>query len=251
MPEPDTTVGRTQLWRPARIMAWHASRPRPGVGGRPVDTSPAPTSQATRSDEPFPSGVDWQVHGRRSLFAAPAVRVDLADVELADGGHRERHLVWTPPGVTVLLLDEARGRVLLTWRRRFASGAECWELPRGSMTGEEEPADVAVRVVESELGIPVHGLAPLITFESANEAVDGQEHVFVGYVNQAPAPPPATTGVPSQEWFALDDIPRLISSELIRDAATLASILHVLAVGPSNAPPEALPVGDQEPQEGA
>ncbi|MBQ0902663.1 helix-turn-helix domain-containing protein [Micromonospora sp. U21] len=34
MPEPDATVGRTHMWRPSRIMTWHESRPRPGVGGR-------------------------------------------------------------------------------------------------------------------------------------------------------------------------------------------------------------------------
>jgi hypothetical protein len=41
MPAPDLTVGRTHMWRPARIVAWHSARPRPGVGGRPVpgDTS--------------------------------------------------------------------------------------------------------------------------------------------------------------------------------------------------------------------
>jgi hypothetical protein len=36
MPEPDMTVGRTHMWRPDRIIAWHESRPRPGVGGRPT-----------------------------------------------------------------------------------------------------------------------------------------------------------------------------------------------------------------------
>ena len=36
MPEPDMTVGRTHVWRPSRIVTWHGSRPRPGVGGRPV-----------------------------------------------------------------------------------------------------------------------------------------------------------------------------------------------------------------------
>jgi uncharacterized protein involved in tolerance to divalent cations len=34
MPEPDETVGRTHLWKPTRIIAWHEARPRPGVGGR-------------------------------------------------------------------------------------------------------------------------------------------------------------------------------------------------------------------------
>lgn len=34
MPPPDLTVGRTHMWRPERIIEWHSSRPRPGVGGR-------------------------------------------------------------------------------------------------------------------------------------------------------------------------------------------------------------------------
>jgi predicted DNA-binding transcriptional regulator AlpA len=39
MPEPDMTLGRTQAWKPASIIEWHASRPRPGVGGRPTARS--------------------------------------------------------------------------------------------------------------------------------------------------------------------------------------------------------------------
>ena len=42
MPAPDMTVGRTHVWKPARIIEWHEKRPRPGVGGRPV--SPADPS---------------------------------------------------------------------------------------------------------------------------------------------------------------------------------------------------------------
>ena len=36
MPEPDMTLGRTHVWRPPKIIAWHKNRPRPGVGGRPA-----------------------------------------------------------------------------------------------------------------------------------------------------------------------------------------------------------------------
>jgi predicted DNA-binding transcriptional regulator AlpA len=39
MPEPDQTVGRLHMWKPATIIEWHAGRPRPGVGGRPVSSS--------------------------------------------------------------------------------------------------------------------------------------------------------------------------------------------------------------------
>lgn len=39
MPEADETIGRLHVWRPTTIIEWHASRPRPGVGGRPVPGS--------------------------------------------------------------------------------------------------------------------------------------------------------------------------------------------------------------------
>ncbi len=45
MPEPDLTVGRTHMWRPARIIQWHRSRPRPGVGGRPAP-NPSPPADS-------------------------------------------------------------------------------------------------------------------------------------------------------------------------------------------------------------
>jgi len=34
MPAPDQTVGRTRMWRPTRIIDWHKTRTRAGVGGR-------------------------------------------------------------------------------------------------------------------------------------------------------------------------------------------------------------------------
>jgi hypothetical protein len=46
MPPPDMTVGRTHMWRPARIVRWHESRPRPGVGGRPTSVAASGESGA-------------------------------------------------------------------------------------------------------------------------------------------------------------------------------------------------------------
>jgi len=39
MPEPDQLIGRTPVWRPARIAEWHAKRP--GHGGRPPAAEPS------------------------------------------------------------------------------------------------------------------------------------------------------------------------------------------------------------------
>ncbi|WP_083503464.1 helix-turn-helix transcriptional regulator [Frankia casuarinae] len=48
MPEPDRTIGRTHVWRPQRILEWHAGRTRVGVGGRARSgATSAPDEQAS------------------------------------------------------------------------------------------------------------------------------------------------------------------------------------------------------------
>ena len=44
------TLGRTHVWRPSKIIDWHRTRPRPGVGGRPVVDSG--TASADKGDDP-------------------------------------------------------------------------------------------------------------------------------------------------------------------------------------------------------
>lgn len=59
MPEPDQTVGRTHMWRPRRIVEWHESRTRVGVGGRPrADT---PVNGEARIVEDSPNGQEEEI----------------------------------------------------------------------------------------------------------------------------------------------------------------------------------------------
>jgi hypothetical protein len=44
MPEPDMTLGRTHVWKPERIITWHESRSRAGVGGRPTEVQDPSTT---------------------------------------------------------------------------------------------------------------------------------------------------------------------------------------------------------------
>jgi hypothetical protein len=66
MPEPDKTIGtRTHLWKPTRIIEWHGSRDRVGVGGRPRGSQSSPATIPT----PEPDDASrWITHGRRSLY---------------------------------------------------------------------------------------------------------------------------------------------------------------------------------------
>jgi predicted DNA-binding transcriptional regulator AlpA len=57
LPEPDQTVGRTHMWRPSRIIEWHDSRTRVGVGGRPRATTDveSPTDQESEITDSAPT----------------------------------------------------------------------------------------------------------------------------------------------------------------------------------------------------
>jgi hypothetical protein len=46
MPDPDRTIGRTPVWRPVRIIDWHAQRP--GHGGRPSTATGASEAETAR-----------------------------------------------------------------------------------------------------------------------------------------------------------------------------------------------------------
>lgn len=77
MPAPDETEGRTHKWKPARIVAWHESRPRPGVGPRgsagPLEAQSSPAflavSTATETRDAAETLARLAVEGRLAAGA--------------------------------------------------------------------------------------------------------------------------------------------------------------------------------------
>ncbi len=77
MPEPDMTLGHTHVWRPSKIIAWYRTRPRSGVGGRPV------------ADGIAQSASDGEDHGELSpLRAATLLQKACATAGLDPDGAR-------------------------------------------------------------------------------------------------------------------------------------------------------------------
>lgn len=233
MPAPDTTAGRTQMWRPARIIEWHESRPRPGVGGRPVGQP-----QPERSPEPVhPTGVPsaWRVHGRRWLYESRWVRLGLADIEQPDGQRFEHHIVWMPSAAMAAVLDDAEERVLLLWRHRFVADVWNWELPGGLVEEGEDPAVTAARECVEETGYRPRRLEHAATFEPMIGMVESPHHVFVGHGVERVGEPTEVNEMQRMEWVPLADVPGLIADGLVRNSGTLVALLHVLAISGSGA----------------
>lgn len=247
MPAADMNVGRTQLWRPATIIAWQADRPRPGVGGRPEGagddaTSPRAVRHPGRQRPAMlesPAADDasaWKVHAYRSLYESQWIRLGLTDVELPDGQRFEHHTVWLPPAAMAAVLNEDGTHVLLMWRHRFVSNVWNWELPGGLIEDGEDPAATAAREVEEETGYRPGALEHLVTFEPMIGMVDNPHHVYLARAAEQIGEPTETTEMQRMAWIPLADVPALISSGQVLNSGTLVALLHVLAIsGPAPA----------------
>ncbi|BEL10319.1 hypothetical protein Q0Z83_085100 [Actinoplanes sichuanensis] len=234
MPEPDKTIGtRTHLWKPARIIDWHGSRDRVGVGGRPRG------SKAELAPVPAPEPDDlsrWVTHGRRPLYDSEWIKLYMTDVELPDGQRFEHHTVWMPTAAMTAVLNDALTHVLLMWRHRFVPDLWNWELPGGLVDADEEPAQTAAREIEEETGYRPRSIEHLVTFEPMIGMVSTPHHVFIARGAERIGEPTEKTEMQRMEWVPLTQVPALIAQGQVSNSGTLVALLHVLAISGPKAP---------------
>lgn len=230
MPVPDQSLGRTHVWHPERIIAWHEGRPRPGVGGRPVQAPARSAGEETvatfvSSDSPS----HWKVYGERVIYDNQWARLSLVDVEPPHGERYESHVVTLPPAAMTALIDDAGANVLLMWRHRFVADRWSWELPGGVVDAGEEPAKTAAREVEEETGYRVRALEHAVTFEPMVGQVRSPHHVFIGHGAEYIGEPTEKTEADRIEWVPIESIPKLIRREQVTNSGVLVALLYVLS----------------------
>ncbi len=171
----------------------------------------------------------WVVHGERSIYDSPWVRVGLADISQPSGHRFEHHTVTLPPAAIVVVLDDAGEKVLMAWRHRFVSDVWNWELPGGLLDPHETPADTAAREVEEETGYRPRVVEHLVTFEPMVGTVRSPHYVFLARGAEEVADA-AEVNEGSFEWVLLTDIPELIAKGRIVNSGSLIGLLHMLAL---------------------
>jgi ADP-ribose pyrophosphatase YjhB (NUDIX family) len=94
----------------------------------------------------------WTVHGERTIYDSPWVRLALTDVEIPGGARFDHHVVRMPAAASgTVVHDPARG-VLLLWRHRFTTDTWGWEVPAGRIDDGETPEQAAARETLEETG---------------------------------------------------------------------------------------------------
>jgi 8-oxo-dGTP pyrophosphatase MutT (NUDIX family) len=170
----------------------------------------------------------WVVHGERTLYSNPWVRLGKADITTPSGNRFEHHTVTLPSAAVIAILDQAEEHVLMSYRHRFVPDVWGWELPGGLLDPEEAPERTAVREALEETGHRVGSVQHVATFEPMIGTVRSPHHVFVGRDAELVADPTEfDEGV--YEWVPLAKVRDLVSEGRVQSSGTLIALLHILA----------------------
>lgn len=136
----------------------------------------------------------WTVHGERTLYDTPWVRLRSLDVEQPDGARTDYHVVRLRDLAVAAAVDEQQ-RVLMMWRHRFVTDTWAWELPMGLVEDGESPEIAAARELEEETGWRPQAVSALIHARSrrpGSPTVGTSCSARTGFVVSA-SPPNATS----------------------------------------------------------
>jgi len=174
--------------------------------------------------------VRWIVHGERTIYDSPWIRLALTDVEIPGSTRFEHHVVRAPqPASGVVVVDPDRG-VLLLWRHRFTTDTWGWEIPIGGIEPGERPDQAARREVEEETGWrPTSSMTPLVYTQPSPGLMTAEHHVFQTESAEYIGEPEDGFESERVEWVPLGDIRTLIAKGDISAGTSLVALLLLVA----------------------
>ena len=88
---------------------------------------------------------------KERIFTGRLLTLEVHQVELEDGSHSVRELVWHPDAVCVVVVTKAGDTVLVKQFRKPLERA-ILEIPAGKIDKDEDPLAAAIRELEEEVG---------------------------------------------------------------------------------------------------
>ena len=167
----------------------------------------------------------WTVHGERTIYDSPWMRLTLADVEVPGHGRFDHHVLRMPVAASGTVVHDPGRGVLLLWRHRFITDSWGWEVPAGRIDEGESPEQAAAREALEETGWRPGPLRHLTTYFPHNGSSDSTFHLFVAdgatHVGE-PSDPSESERV---AWVTADELRAAIRTGRVGDGLSLTALL--------------------------
>jgi 8-oxo-dGTP pyrophosphatase MutT (NUDIX family) len=174
----------------------------------------------------------WTIHRESLIDDSRRLRLTIADVELPDGVRFEQYVMRSPKAAVMVVLDDAREKVLMMWRHRWIFDRWVWELPGGYVAPNEEPAVTAAREVEEETGWRPRTSEPLVSLQPNVGIADAENLLFLSRGAEYISDAVDINEAERVAWIALDSVRDRIAKGEIVGASSQVGLLHVLAFPP-------------------
>jgi len=162
----------------------------------------------------------------RDVHRGRVVHLTVEDVRLPNGTEIALEIVRHPGAAAVAALDDA-GAVVLLRQYRHAVGGYLWEVPAGKLDGGEDPAVCAARELAEEAGLAAGRLERVGEVVTCPGFCDERIHLFVATVLRPVATARgADEVIDAVRAVPLDEAMAMIDRGEIRDAKTIAALLH-------------------------
>lgn len=166
---------------------------------------------------------------RKEIYHGAIIDVALDDVQLPDGNHAKRELVFHPGGVGIIAFDE-QDRLLLVKQFRKPLEKVILEIPAGKIDpGESQtPERTAARELEEETGYRAEKLQHLTSMYLSPGFANEIMHIYHATHLKQVADPLAQDEDEVLELYALtfEEAKQAIVDQLICDAKTIYAIQY-------------------------
>lgn len=167
------------------------------------------------------------VHERREVYRGRVFSLSVDRVTLPSG-HTTTMDVVRHPGSVVLLPMPSPDRLILIRQYRYAVDQFLWELPAGTLIGDEDERIGAARECEEEIGL-VPGRLELLGRLLPTPGFCDETMAFYRCLDLAEPAPDSTVHQDDDEviepqTFGLDDVRRMVARGEITDMKTVAGL---------------------------
>lgn len=163
---------------------------------------------------------------RETIYSGKIITLHVDRVKLPTGGVGTREIAQTSDSVAVVPVTCDK-KVVLVRQYRYAGAEEVLEIPAGRIDPGESPETAARRELIEETGCRCSSLKKIAGFYVAVGFATEFMHLYVGNVDLMGEACPDDGEFIRTELIPVDTIPELLAKQEIRDAKTLAGLLHL------------------------